>query len=63
MLAMQKPPKDAPVPIAEPDAAGSAVAALARASELLAAGDLAGAAKWAAKAANLCETATLNENA
>jgi len=51
------------VPAAEQDAAGSAVAALARASELLEAGDLAGAVKWAARAANLCEAATLIETA
>ena len=57
---MQKP-RIMPAP--ESDSTKSAVAALARACELLEAGDLADAAKWAAIAASLGEAEAVVQSA
>ena len=59
---MQKP-KMVPAAVTDSDSSKSAVNALARACELLEAGDLADAAKWAAIAASLGEAETVAQSA
>jgi hypothetical protein len=59
---MQKP-KMMPAAAPDSDSSKSAVTALARACELLEAGDLADAAKWAAIAASLGEAESIAQSA